>query len=234
AVARAIAASDIPVISAVGHETDTTIADFVADLRAATPTAAAELAVPSRIELRDAIRHLRRRMTGALQGAVQTRREALLRLKRSPFLTNPKRQLMMQQTERLDRYTAALQYHARTALRVSSEKFGRVDRRLSAVSPREAARHAAKSLDVAKLKLLQRMNALMRERGHAFDMHAKRLDALSPLKVMQRGYSLVYDENKRLVKSVGEVQLGDMVRVRLADGELDCTVWSMKGERSGD
>ncbi len=234
AVARAIAASDIPIISAVGHETDTTIADFVADLRAATPTAAAEIAVPSRFELKDRIGHLRQRMTGAVRGAAQTRRDALLRLKRSPFLTNPKRQLMMQQTERLDRHTAALQFHAKSALRASSEAFARLDRRLSSASPREAARHAAKGLDVAKLKLLQRMHAIMKERGHAFDMHAKRLDALSPLKVMQRGYSLVYDEKRKLVKSIQEVQLGDTVRVRLADGELDCTVWSMKGEPSGD
>jgi len=234
AVARAIAASDIPIISAVGHETDTTIADFAADLRAATPTAAAELAVPSRFELSDRIGHLRRRMTGALQGSLQMRREALQRLRRSPFLTNPKRQLMMQQTERLDRHTAALAYHAKSALRASSDRFARLDRRLSSASPREASRHAAKALDVAKLKLLQRMSAIQRERGHAFDMHAKRLDALSPLKVMQRGYSLVYDEKRRLVKSVGEVQLGDTVRVRLADGELDCTVWSMKGETSSD
>jgi len=233
-VARAIAASDIPVISAVGHETDTTIADFVADLRAATPTAAAELAVPSRLELRQQLAHLRQRMTGALNASVASRREALLRLKRSPFLTNPKRQLMMQQMERLDRYSAALAYHARSAKRGAAERHGRLDRRLAAASPREAARQASKALDVAKLKLLQRMNAAMKEKRHAFDSRVQRLDALSPLKVMQRGYSLVYDDKQRLVKSVRSVQLGDPVRVRLADGELDCTVWAMKEERDGD
>lgn len=229
-VARAIAASELPVISAVGHETDTTIADFVADLRAATPTAAAELAVPSRMELRQQLGHLRQRMTGAVTASVSSRREALLRLRRSPFLVNPKRQLMMQQTERLDRYTASLTYHARSLHRMTSDRFGRLERRLASASPRESARQAAKSLDVAKLKLLQRMNAMMKERGHAFEMHTRRLDALSPLKVMQRGYSLVYDEKRRLVKSVEEVQPGDTVRVRLTDGELDCTVWALKGE----
>jgi len=233
-VARAIAASDIPIISAVGHETDTTIADFVADLRAATPTAAAELAVPSRMELRQELMHLRQRMTVAVAASVGAKREALQRLRRSPFLTNPKRQLMMQQTERLDRYAAALAFHARTALRSSGERFGRLDRRLASASPREAARQASKSLDMAKLKLLQRMNAIMKESGHAFEMQARRLDALSPLKVMQRGYSLVYDDKQRLIKSVGAVQPGDTVRVRLADGELDCTVWSMKGEQASE
>src|SRR5690606_5724478 len=85
AVARSIYESAIPVISAVGHETDFTIADFVADLRAATPTAAAELAVPSRIELRQEIMHLRQRMSGAMNAALTGRREALQRLRRSPF-----------------------------------------------------------------------------------------------------------------------------------------------------
>jgi exodeoxyribonuclease VII large subunit len=233
-VARAIAASTLPIISAVGHETDVTISDFVADLRAATPTAAAELAVPNRMELRQEIMHLRQRMSGVMNASVSGKRVHLQRLKRSPFLTNPRRQLMMQQTERLDRYTAELTYHMKSTLRASAERFARLDRRLGSTSPREAVRHASKGLDVAKLKLLQRMNALMKERGHAFDMSVKRLDALSPLKVMQRGYSLVYNDKERLVKSVGEVQLGDLVRVRLMDGQLNCQVWSMKGEQDGE
>jgi exodeoxyribonuclease VII large subunit len=233
-VARAMDASNLPIIAAVGHETDVTIADFVADLRAATPTAAAELAVPNRMELRQEIMHLRQRMSGALNASVSAKREHLQRLRRSPFLTNPRRQIMMQQTERLDRYTAELTYRAKFALRASAERFSRMDRRLSSVNPRDAVRQASKGLDLSKLKLLQRMNALMKERGHAFEMSVKRLDALSPLKVMQRGYSLVYNEKKQLVKSVGEVQLGDLVRVQLTDGELNCQVWSMKGEQDGE
>jgi len=234
AVARAIAASDIPVISAVGHETDVTIADFVADLRAATPTAAAELAVPSRLELRQELMHLKQRMTGALNAAVGAKREMLQRLRRSPFLTNPRRQLMMQQVERLDRHTDALKFYAKTALRSSAERFARLDRRLAASSPREAVRQAGKQLDVAKLKLLQRMNARMKEDRHAFEMHVRRLDALSPLKVMQRGYSLVYSDKRKLVKSLNDVQLGDLLHVRVTDGELVASVWAIKGEQSGE
>lgn len=234
AVARAIAASTLPVISAVGHETDVTIADFVADVRAATPTAAAELAVPSRIELRQELMHLKQRMMGAMNASVTGKREQLQRLRRSPFLTNPRRQLMVQQTERLDRYNAELKLRMKAALRVSAERFARLDRRLGTTSPRDTVRHASKSLDVAKLKLLQRMNAVMKDRGYAFDMSVKRLDALSPLKVMQRGYSLVYNNEGQLVKSIGDVQLGDIVRVQVKDGELDCHVWSMKGEQDGE
>jgi exodeoxyribonuclease VII large subunit len=233
-VARAVAGSDIPVISAVGHETDTTIADFVADLRAPTPTAAAELAVPSRLELRQHIMHLRQRMSGAMQADVAAKREGLQRLRRSPFMTNPRRQLMMQQTERLDRYTSELMYRVKSSVRLAGDRLSRLDRRLASVSPREGIRDTAKRLDVAKLKLLQRMNTQMKDHKHTFAMHLKRLDALSPLKVMQRGYSLVYDEKKKLVKSVEEVQLGDIVRVRLTDGELDCQVWAMRGEHDGE
>ena len=101
-VARAIAASRIPVISAVGHETDFTIADFVADLRAPTPTAAAELAVPHVLELKETLEHLKRRMRGALAAAVESRRQRLERIRRSPVLLYPRRYLLAH-AERLDR-----------------------------------------------------------------------------------------------------------------------------------
>lgn len=230
-VARAIAASDLPVISAVGHETDVTIADFVADLRAATPTAAAELAVPNHLELRQQVMHLRQRMLGAMNASVTAKREALMRLKGSPYFTNPKRQLMLQQTERLDRYTAELIHRMQSLAQSKAERHGRLVQRLMSASPRETARQASKELDMAKLKLLQRMSSLMNERRHAFEMHIKRLDALSPLKVMQRGYSLVYNEENKLVKSIEDVELGDSLRVKLTDGELDCQVWGMKEEQ---
>lgn len=233
AVARAIAASSIPVISAVGHETDFTISDFVADLRAATPTAAAELAVPHRLELKQSIRHLSLRLHSGLEAQVTRKRERLARLKRSPFLTDPRRQLMLQQTERLDRLTSSLMLRIKTRTSLSRDRFARLDRRLSDASPRDAIRRAARRLDMSKLKLLQTVNAQVKDAKHALSVELRRLDAMSPLKVMQRGYSLVYNEKKRLVKSIDQVQLGDLVRVRLSDGELDCQVWSMR-EENGD
>nr|WP_199622832.1 exodeoxyribonuclease VII large subunit [Paenibacillus alkalitolerans] len=232
AVARAIASSAIPVISAVGHETDFTIADFVADLRAATPTAAAELAVPHRTELRQTVGHLAQRLQNGLMNQVSRKREKLVRLKRSPFLTDPRRQLTMQQAVRLDRLTSALTYRLKTTAAGAKDRFGRLDRRLAGTNPREHARHASRRLDMAKLKLLQGMSAQVKDAKHGFALQLKRLDALSPLKVMQRGYSLVYNERKQLVKSIEQVQLGDLVRVKLSDGELDCQVWSMKGENA--
>jgi exodeoxyribonuclease VII large subunit len=102
-VARSIFASAIPIISAVGHETDFTIADFVADLRAATPTAAAELAVPHHLELKQQLSHHMQRLHAGLLLQLQRKQERLERLKRSPFLVNPRRQLLMQPAQRLDR-----------------------------------------------------------------------------------------------------------------------------------
>ncbi|WP_425262778.1 exodeoxyribonuclease VII large subunit [Paenibacillus thermotolerans] len=233
AVARAIASSVIPVISAVGHETDFTIADFVADLRAATPTAAAELAVPHRLELKQSIRHLSLRLESGLQAQVTRKRERLARLKRSPFLTDPRRQLMLQQTERLDRLTSSLMLKAKARASLSRDRFARLDRRLANASPRDSIRQASRRLDMSKLKLLQLVNAQVKDARHALSVELRRLDALSPLKVMQRGYSLVYNEKKRLVKSIDQVQLGDLVRVQLSDGALDCQVWSMR-EENGD
>jgi exodeoxyribonuclease VII large subunit len=231
-VVRAIAASSIPVISAVGHETDFTLSDFAADLRAATPTAAAELAVPSRLELKQNVMHLTQRLQASVLSQAERKRQRLVRLRRSPFLIDPKRQLMLQQTERLDRLQAALAFLTKSRLSVSTDRYARLDRRLSAAGPSEQAKQASRSLEMAKLKLLQAMNAQMKDARHAYALHLKRLDALSPLKVMQRGYSLVYDDKNQLVKTADQVRPGDIIKVKLADGVLDAQVRSMKGETS--
>ena len=123
-VARSIFDSRIPIISAVGHETDYTIADFVADLRAATPTAAAELAVPHHLELRQQIHHAMQQLMQHISTQVGRRRLALTRIARSPFLTQPYRQLV-QPAERLDRLKEQLLF--RMHARIRNQLSERVD-----------------------------------------------------------------------------------------------------------
>ncbi|TYP77862.1 exodeoxyribonuclease VII large subunit [Paenibacillus methanolicus] len=229
-VARSIAASAIPVISAVGHETDFTIADFVADLRAATPTAAAELAVQNVQELRTQLAQTNARLAQALKTAVRTRGERLARLRRSPVFLNPRRYLL-QQAERLDRLKERLENRTVRRAERGRERWLRVQAKLTSAHPGERAAIEAKRVETLTRRMESAMSGTMKERQMMLVSAMKQLDALSPLKVMSRGYGLVYDEaEKRLLKSIKDVQPGDIVKVKLADGQLDCQVWSMKGE----
>jgi exodeoxyribonuclease VII large subunit len=229
-VARSIASSQIPVISAVGHETDFTIADFVADLRAATPTAAAELAVPHVAELQQQLVRQRQRLEQSLRMMVQGRKERLERVRRSPFFIHPRRYLL-DQAQRLDRLQERLQQRTVRLAERGKARLDRLHSQLSGHHPGEQAAFAAKRLQGDVKRLEQAMQSSLKERRLQLHSAIRQLDALSPLKVMARGYSLVYDEQeKRLIKSIADVQPGDLVKVKVADGQLDCHVWSMKGE----
>ncbi|MCZ8512829.1 exodeoxyribonuclease VII large subunit [Paenibacillus filicis] len=231
AVARAIAASRLPVISAVGHETDFTIADFVADLRAATPTAAAELAVPHHAELRQQIAYMQQHLYSGLAKQLERSKERLKRLQRSPYLTQPHRQLLLQPAQRLDRLREQLQFKLLGRLAKSQDKRMRLERRLASFNPKEQAIYSRKRLNSAERLLRQSMQAITKQKQQQLVSAIRHLDALSPLKIMQRGYGLVYDEKeKQLIKSVQQVQIGDIVKLRLVDGRIDCHVWSMSME----
>jgi exodeoxyribonuclease VII large subunit len=232
-LARSIHASIIPVISAVGHETDFTIADFVADLRAPTPTAAAELAVPHHVELKQQLLNQMQRLHYSLLQQLQRKRDRLERLRRSPYLVNPRRQLLSQPAQQLDRLTEQLGYKIRQRLTRASECHMRLDRSLSAFNPKDQALFAKKRLDMSKRQLLSTMQNVFREKRQEWTSHVRQLDALSPLKVMQRGYGLAYDERENhLIRSINQVQIGDVVKLQLSDGKLDCHVWGMEEKPS--
>jgi exodeoxyribonuclease VII large subunit len=232
-VARSIYASMIPIISAVGHETDFTIADFVADLRAATPTAAAELAVPHHLELRQQLVQYTQRLQRGLFQGLQDKRERLERAKRTPFLQNPHKQLI-QPTERLDRLTEQLHFRIKSCFARAEQMKMKLEQRISGFNPREQAIYAKRRAGNAHRQLLQAMQSLLKTQKFRWDAQLRQLDALSPLKVMQRGYSLVYDEKKqKLIKSIAQVQLGDVVNITLRDGRIECHVWTMEEKADG-
>ena len=233
-VARAIYASTIPVISAVGHETDFTIADFVADLRAATPTAAAELAVPHTGELRQQLHYLEQRMGKSLRLMVGKARERWQHAARSPYFTQPRRTLLAQ-AERLDRLRDRLVFRTRARSGQARERLARLTGRLAGASPTEQAAFARSRLVAARRSLELAMNGSLRDAQSRYGSLVRGLDALSPLKVMGRGYSLVYDEREqRLIRGIGDVQPGDLVKIRLTDGRLECQVWGIHGEEKAN
>ncbi|OUS77455.1 exodeoxyribonuclease VII large subunit [Paenibacillus sp. MY03] len=230
AVARAIADSAIPVISAVGHETDYTISDFVSDLRAATPTAAAELAVPHVAELGQGLERLKQRLDGAMRLRLREDAERLERARRSPFFRYP-RKYLLEQAQRLDRLQEQLRSRTERLVvreRARLDKFGKG---LVARHPGERIAFSAKRLATAAHRLELAASGLIKEKKQRLGAGVRQLDALSPLKVMARGYGLVYDnEGKTLLKTVQGTQEGDEVTVKLSDGSLECRVLSVKGE----
>ncbi|OME07153.1 exodeoxyribonuclease VII large subunit [Paenibacillus odorifer] len=233
-VARAISASRIPVISAVGHETDFTIADFAADLRAATPTAAAELAVPHAGELAAQLRQLQQRLRQALQQRAQRGRERHSVLQRSLALAGPRRTLI-QHTQRLDMLRERLQRSADARLSRSRERKAVLHHSLQRFHPRDSVAAARQLTDSLRRELMGAMQARLQEKRSRYMAEIRHLDALSPLKVMSRGYSLVYDEaEEHLIKSLTEVQLGDLVVIKMNDGQLNCQVWGMKEDGKDD
>lgn len=243
-VARAIYNSKIPIVSCVGHEVDVTIADFVADVRAATPSQAAELAVPVRAELVERLDMLRKRADGLIAGRLQFSRSRLDRAAAGYALSNPRKALIEDRRTRLD---ALMQHYVlkepRRALvqdrRIRLEQLRKtntlVDPRRTLIPQRRMALQALMNSRIlqdprrtlieperAKLDALRnRMQTAYRvqnTREHmALELWHEKLQALNPAGVLNRGYAAVYS-GRRIVESVGDVQTGMQLRIRLADG----------------
>jgi exodeoxyribonuclease VII large subunit len=233
-VVRAIHASNIPVISAVGHETDTTLADFAADVRAATPTAAAELAVPHLLELRRHVDQVSARMEKALQARLREGRNRLQRLEASPMFTRPTHQLHQWQ-QVVDNQEDRLQLALTKLANQQSRRLAQLETRLLQTSPVERAKRLEQQLNYAVERLQRAAGRTVERDANKFERMLDKLDAYSPLNVMRRGYSLTYTaDQKRLIRSVEDVNPSDQVLVRVRDGWLDCQVWGLKEENTDD
>ena len=177
-VAYAIYHSEIPVISAVGHEPDVTISDYVADLRAATPSNAAELAVPDQDALRQSLDAMSNAMASSLNRQVKAARQHLMVLSASKALQSPT---------------------------------GYLEQR-------------NQSVELLKNRLIAAQNQNITRAKQRYIAQISKLEAMSPLKVLTRGYSMVQTERGEVVRSVSQVSLGERIRVRLSDGTLSATV----------
>lgn len=227
-VARSIYRSRIPVISAVGHETDFTIADFVADVRAATPTAAAELAVPHIEELRERIQQRQLRLTRAISDHIKSMRNELNRYQRSYAFKYPT-QLVKQKEQELDRLIDGLQKSSSRALTNKKDQVGRLQDRLQRNHPAKIHEQSKEKYQSLMRMMKKEMRNTFEQHNSQFKQHVGKLNALSPLSIMERGYSLAYHEGQdKLIKSIKQVQPGDPVTVRLKDGRLDCQVWGLE------
>ncbi len=222
-VARAIVGSDIPVISAVGHETDFTIADFAADHRAPTPTGAAEMAVPHIDELAERILNRQSRLIRAMRERAVLQRERLGRLQKSYAFRYPQR-LYEQKLEQADKMTEQLKKSAGRLAELKREERDRLLQRLLRNHPNDLYKDAKETHLRGSRALGRAMKEVLTKKQKEFSGMVSTLEALSPLKIMDRGYSLAYSGEGELLKSVSQVERGDDVQVKLADGTFNCKV----------
>ena len=229
ALARAIATCPVPVISAVGHETDFTIADFVADLRAATPSAAAELAVPVAADLLAELQLLGRRLGRALHAETRALR---LRLERVRAALGDPRRLIDLRRQGLDDFVerAARALYAATARRRADLRS--VEARLFRSHPQRRIADQRNALTAAERRLVAAGSALLAHRRRTLEALTGKLDALSPLKVLDRGYSLARGPGGQLLRSCAGLHQGDDVTVTLSDGDLRTRIEQIIARRS--
>ncbi|MDP3277229.1 MAG: exodeoxyribonuclease VII large subunit [Deltaproteobacteria bacterium] len=242
-VVRAIAACRVPVISAVGHEVDHTLADLAADLRAATPSNAAELAVPELVGVRSELAQRTLRLRKSMSSVIDRQRVRLARLDK---LLSAKSRMIETPRQRIDEALARMQRVVLTRLRRARVKFSVAGQRLESAHPRvRLAGHRAvlgnqaaslrpamvrqlassqRALEMQRTALAPAMQAALRARRVQLQTLAAKLHALSPLAILARGYAVALDEQGRAVIRADDVGPGDSLTIRLHEGSLDVLV----------
>lgn len=229
-VAKAIFQSTIPIISAVGHETDVTIADFVADLRAATPTAAAELAVPNSEDLLERVLQRKIRIQRAISERIEAERKKLTTLQKSYAFRYPA-QLVRQKEQQLDRLIEDLQRNMKYIIERKKNILQHLEKDMIQNDPKSLIEKCREQIIKNEGLLLQHFINVKKEKQFYFQNLLTKLESLSPLKVMTRGFSLAYTQENKLIKSVTDVSKGDELKVKLKDGSIFCYIENIEEKR---
>ncbi|MGE6264214.1 exodeoxyribonuclease VII large subunit [Aeromonas media] len=218
-VARAIANSAIPVVSAVGHEVDVTISDFAADLRAPTPSAAAELVAPDRSARAQRLLHLKQRLLQAISRRQTAARHGFALLQKRLDHQDPKRRLE-QQSQRLDELSGRLQQLLNLRLHQGERRLANLELRLQARSPSTLLAAGKRRHQLAE----ERLHTLMSKRqdlaAHRLAMLSARLDGISPLATLGRGYSITRTPSGEVISRAAQVSPSQQLVTMLAEGEL--------------
>jgi exodeoxyribonuclease VII large subunit len=231
-LAETIFNSEIPIISAIGHETDFTIADFVADLRAPTPSAAAELVTAALHNIADRVHTVDQRLLRAARYRLMQATNAFARVRVDAILTRERDQLRRRQ-QRVDDFTLRMESQWRSRHRHLSDKFQQLSVRLlhqDVASRARMARERLASLDVHIIRAQRDHLRTLRDRETALGRH---LAALSPLAVLGRGYALVYDDHGLLIKDTETITEGQSIVTRLARGRIRSRVTNVEKEAQG-
>lgn len=229
-LARAIAASELPVVSAVGHETDFTIGDFVADLRAPTPSAAAELITAAQHKVEDHLEQLTQRLHRATRYLVMQARERLSSLAIEASLARVTDGINRRH-QRIDELCFRMEAAWRT---ITQQHAQRLEALTSAILRNDAAQHITlmrERLQNSLSRLTRAQIQFLQTRRAALLSLERHLAALSPLAVLNRGYALVYDEKGVLLKNVAALTSGQMLSTRLASGAIESRITKIKPDQ---
>ncbi|KRN29661.1 exodeoxyribonuclease VII large subunit [Lactobacillus selangorensis] len=230
-VARAIYASRIPVISSVGHETDTTIADYVADVRVATPTAAAEAATPVLTEEVAKIQSLQIRLLQAFSRTVGRARAQYKKLRESPVLMQPER-LYDSYVQRVDTLDHQLNLAIQKQVQTKRQQFVFEQQKLSDNSPLQRVQQSQHELAQLQQRLQRAVVQTMNQKRQAATQQIQALQYLSPLKILGRGYTYTTNDQGEMLKTVAQYQPHEQITIHVADGQVRAQVIDAKKEQS--
>ena len=199
-VARAIFASKIPIISAVGHEPDFTIADYVADLRAPTPTGAAEMAVPNMNDINNYLNQIKIRSNESINNIIKQNKVRLQNIKESYILKNPMSMYEVKE-QKLDNYIDNLNRFIELVIEKNKARFG----------------------NVKENYILKNPSVLLEENKNKINLIIRSLELLNPLSILDKGYSIV-SMNKKVIKDISEIKKGDKLEVKFSKGNMEAVV----------
>ena len=222
-VARTIAASQIPIVSAVGHEVDVTIADFVADVRAPTPSAAAELISRDMTHQTQAISQRKQQLRHAMRHYLAQRHATTVQLQHRLDKQHPQVRLNQQQ-QQLDELDARLTQAMQRRLQRYQQHLERQQYKLALHSPAKTIQTQQNQLAQRKQQLLDAMDRHLLRTQHKLAMAAEKLEAVSPLATLGRGYSITRDQKGKVIRHPDQVKAGDVINTCLADGQIQSIV----------
>ena len=232
-VVRQVYEMPMPVISSVGHETDTTLCDLVADQRAATPTAAAEYATPNLPDQIVNIHQLESSLLASMQSIIRQKREQLSRIQNSVIMREPAR-MYDQQIQTVDMLKQRLNKSILTKLERSRQNLNLIKQKLISAGPDKQIIQFRQTLDFYQQRLADNMKHLLLAKRNRFNQSVQQLDDYSPLKTLNRGYTYTIDENKETVSSIRQIKAQDKLELHFKDGIAETIVTAVRGEENGN
>ncbi|ELR65238.1 Exodeoxyribonuclease VII large subunit [Photobacterium marinum] len=222
-VARTIAASQIPIVSAVGHEVDVTIADFIADVRAPTPSAAAELISRDMTHQTQKINQKTQQLRHAIRHYLSGQQARIVNLQHRLDRQHPQVRLNQQQ-QLLDELSSRMERAIRQLISGHQQHISHAEYKLALHSPAHMLKQESNRLEQARHRLLDAMDRRLLNANHKLAMAAEKLETVSPLATLGRGYSITRDAKGKVIRKAEQVQAGDTLHTTVADGEIRSVV----------
>lgn len=230
-VVRQVFDMKMPVISSVGHETDTTLCDLVADVRAATPTAAAEYATPNLPDELISIRQLQNVLVSSIQNIIRVRRDTLTRITNSVIMREPAR-LYDEQAQTLDILRDRLHNNMVHQLENGRHDYQLANQKLIAVSPNKKVTSLLQQIDFCQQKLITSIKHFLQAKSNILGQTAQQLDDYSPLKTLNRGYTYVTDRADKTISSISQTKVKDEVNIHFKDGQAKAIISSTRRNKN--